>query len=131
MPHPARGSVEIVKRKDGLQTFWLRVTVDGRRQRVRLVLTVTAGRRRARRSSSRSRTRPCRPGRGHPLTCGRPLVKTAIRRFAWLVVLVVVVVALTGQPARRPCQASATMIGRAAIRPLSSVSPVMLSRASP
>ena len=36
MPRPARGSVEIVKRKDGLRTFWLRVTVDGRRHRVRL-----------------------------------------------------------------------------------------------
>ena len=36
MPRPARGSVEIVKRKDGLRTFWLRITVDGRRHRVRL-----------------------------------------------------------------------------------------------
>ena len=36
MPRPARGSVEIVKRKDGLRTFWLRVTVDGHRHRVRL-----------------------------------------------------------------------------------------------
>jgi len=36
MPRPARGSVEIVKRKDGLRTFWARVTVDGRRHRVRL-----------------------------------------------------------------------------------------------
>jgi hypothetical protein len=36
MARPARGSVEIVNRKDGLQTFWLRITVDGARQRVRL-----------------------------------------------------------------------------------------------
>jgi len=36
MPRPACGSVEIVKRKDGLRTFWARVTVDGRRHRVRL-----------------------------------------------------------------------------------------------
>lgn len=36
MPRPARGSVEIVKRKDGLRTFWLRITVDGHRHRVRL-----------------------------------------------------------------------------------------------
>ncbi len=36
MPRPARGSVEIVKRKDGLRTFWARVTVDGRRHRIRL-----------------------------------------------------------------------------------------------
>lgn len=36
MARPARGSVEIVNRKDGLQTFWARVTVDGRRHRIRL-----------------------------------------------------------------------------------------------
>jgi hypothetical protein len=36
MARPARGSVEIVKRKDGLRTFWARVTVNGRRHRVRL-----------------------------------------------------------------------------------------------
>ena len=36
MPRPARGSVEIVDRKDGLRTFWLRITADGRRHRVRL-----------------------------------------------------------------------------------------------
>lgn len=36
MARPARGSVEIVKRKDGLRTFWARVTTDGRRHRVRL-----------------------------------------------------------------------------------------------
>src|SRR5690349_11874745 len=36
MARPARGSVEIVNRKDGLRTFWLRITVDGCRQRVRL-----------------------------------------------------------------------------------------------
>lgn len=36
MPRPARGSVEIVERKDGLRTFWLRITADGRRHRVRL-----------------------------------------------------------------------------------------------
>ena len=36
MPRPACGSVEIVNRKDGLRTFWARVTVDGRRHRVRL-----------------------------------------------------------------------------------------------
>ena len=36
MARPARGSVEIVNRKDGLRTFWLRITVDGARQRVRL-----------------------------------------------------------------------------------------------
>jgi len=36
MPRPARGTVEIVKRKDGLRTFWVRLTIDGRRNRVRL-----------------------------------------------------------------------------------------------
>jgi integrase len=36
MPRPARGSVEIVDRRDGLRTFWLRITADGRRHRVRL-----------------------------------------------------------------------------------------------
>jgi len=36
MARPARGSVEIVDRKDGLRTYWLRLTVDGRRHRVRL-----------------------------------------------------------------------------------------------
>ncbi|MEA2189102.1 MAG: hypothetical protein QOK16_4113, partial [Solirubrobacteraceae bacterium] len=36
MPRPARGSIEIVNRKDGLRTFWARITVDGRRHRVRL-----------------------------------------------------------------------------------------------
>jgi integrase len=36
MPRPARGSVEIVDRKDGLRTFWLRITADGHRHRVRL-----------------------------------------------------------------------------------------------
>ena len=36
MARPARGSVEIVKRKDGLRTFWVRLTIDGRRHRVRL-----------------------------------------------------------------------------------------------
>ena len=36
MPRPARGSIEIVNRKDGQRTFWARITVDGRRHRVRL-----------------------------------------------------------------------------------------------
>jgi len=36
MARPARGSTEIINRKDGLRTYWLRITVDGRRQRVRL-----------------------------------------------------------------------------------------------
>lgn len=36
MPRPGRGTVEIVKRKDGLRTFWVRLTMDGRRNRVRL-----------------------------------------------------------------------------------------------
>jgi len=36
MARPARGSIEIVNRKDGLRTFWARITVDGRRHRVRL-----------------------------------------------------------------------------------------------
>jgi integrase len=36
MPRPALGSVEIVDRKDGLRTFWLRITANGRRHRVRL-----------------------------------------------------------------------------------------------
>ena len=36
MARPARGNVEIVSRKDGLRTFWLRLTVNGGRERVRL-----------------------------------------------------------------------------------------------
>ena len=36
MPRPARGSIEIVNRKDGQRTFWARITVDGHRHRVRL-----------------------------------------------------------------------------------------------
>ena len=64
MPRPARGSVEIVKRKDGLRTFWVRVTVDGRRHRVRLGTDRDGWTPAARRSSSRSSSRPSRRGRG-------------------------------------------------------------------
>jgi hypothetical protein len=36
LPRPARGSVEIVNRKDGQRSYGARITVDGRRHRVRL-----------------------------------------------------------------------------------------------
>ena len=36
MARPIRGTVDIHTHKDGLRTFYLRLTVDGRRHRVRL-----------------------------------------------------------------------------------------------
>ncbi len=36
MPRPNRGSIDVRAQVDGAQTFYLRLTVDGRRHRVRL-----------------------------------------------------------------------------------------------
>jgi len=36
MPRPNRGSIDVRAQMDGAQTFYLRLTVDGHRHRVRL-----------------------------------------------------------------------------------------------
>ncbi len=36
MPRPSRGTIDVHTHKDGRRTFYLRLTVDGRRRRVRL-----------------------------------------------------------------------------------------------
>ncbi len=36
MPRPIRGTIDVHTHKDGLRTYYLRMTVDGRRERERL-----------------------------------------------------------------------------------------------
>jgi hypothetical protein len=36
MPRPTSGTIDVHTHKDGVRTFYLRMTVDGRRRRVRL-----------------------------------------------------------------------------------------------